>query len=57
MVEGKGYCSYMGEHSQRQAHLGESRAVMTRLSKAICGGGKGKGEGNQQPGVPKVSKE
>ena len=35
MVEKKVYCLYVGEHSQRQGHLGESRVDMTRLSWAI----------------------
>lgn len=29
---GEAYCRYVGEHSQRQRHEGESRVDMTRLS-------------------------
>lgn len=29
MAEEKVYYSYVGEHSERQGHLGESRVVMT----------------------------
>ena len=37
MVEEKVYYRYVGEHSQRQGHLGESRVVMT-LSHVQRGG-------------------
>ena len=57
MVEGKFYCRYEGENSQRQTHLGESRVDMT-LSHVRRGGKKGK---RGQPGAaarrPKVQKE
>lgn len=36
---------YVGEHSQRQGHQGESRVVLTRLSWVIWREGKGKAEG------------
>ena len=32
VVEEKVLCRYVGEHSQRQEHLGESRVGMIRLS-------------------------
>ena len=35
----------MGEHSQRQTHLGESRLDMSRLTWAMWGEGKGKEQG------------
>lgn len=40
MVNGKVYCRFVGEHSQKQGLLGESRVVdMTRLSCVPCGRG------------------
>jgi hypothetical protein len=36
-VEKTVYYRYVGEHSQRQGHLEESRAGMTRLSCAMWG--------------------
>ena len=43
MVEEKVYYRYVGEHSQRQTHLGESRVVMT-LNHVVRGGGEGRAE-------------
>jgi hypothetical protein len=43
---GKGYCSYVGEHSQRQGNLGEYRVAKTRLNCSRRGEEEGKeGEG------------
>ena len=42
MVEEKVYYRYVGEHSQRQTHLGESRVLLT-----INHVGRGEGEGNR----------
>lgn len=49
----------VGEHSQRQRRLGEFRVDVTRLSWAMCRGGRGEGElgKQQQPGKPKVQRE
>ena len=44
MVEEKVYYRHVGEHSQRQRHLGESRVDMTRLSCTMWGEGEGKAE-------------
>jgi hypothetical protein len=39
MVEEKVYYRYVGEHSRRQTHLGQSRVVMTLN---LVGGGEGR---------------
>jgi hypothetical protein len=44
MVEEEVCCRYVGEQSQRQRHLGESRVDMSRLNWAMWGDGEGKGE-------------
>ena len=43
VVKEKVYCRYVGEHSQRQRHLRDSRMDVTGLSCALCGEGGGKG--------------
>lgn len=44
MVDEKVYYRYLGEHRQRQGHLGESREDMTRLNWATWEGEGGKEE-------------
>lgn len=60
MVKGKVYYRYLGEYSQRQEHLGESRGGMTLSHVRRVGRGLGEGrEWNQvqQSGGPKVQRE
>ena len=47
MVEEKVYYRYVGEHSQRQTHLGESRVVVLTLKHV--GGGRERGEPSTEP--------
>ena len=51
MVEEKVYYRYVGEHSQRQKHLGEPRVDMTRLSLAMWGGERGRRSSKGKPGA------
>lgn len=44
VVEEKVYSRYVEEHSERQGHLDHSTVDITRLSLAMWGEGKGKGE-------------
>lgn len=55
MVEEKVYYGCMGEHSQRQKHLGEVKVVMTLRDMRRWGGeGRGKAEEQvQQPEGPR----
>lgn len=48
MVEEKAHCRYVGDHSQRQAHLGESRVDLTRLSCTLWGDVKGQRGGERR---------
>lgn len=52
VVEEKDFCRYVGEHRQRQQHLGEYRVDMTKLSWAVWGEAARRRDRNQleQPG-------
>lgn len=51
MVE-KVYYGYVGEHSQKQGRLGESRVDTSRLSRALQGEGEGeRREDRAEPGA------
>lgn len=53
MVEEEGYCSYVGECSQRQDYLGESR-VHGQAELGLWGEGEGKGEGRERDQVQQL---
>jgi len=55
-VEEKLYYRYMGEHSQRQMHLTESRMVMTLHYVGIKGGEGRMGNQVQHPGAEKYKR-
>lgn len=61
MVEEKAYCRCVGNHSQRRAHLGETRVDLTRQNCATEGEGERKKQGRemnqeQEPGVQRSKK-
>ena len=59
MVEETAYCRSVGEHSQKQGHLGESRVDRARLSWVMWEKERGKGREKETGAVarrPKIQK-